>query len=190
MPLTLFYFILVEPVLCKIDDSHTKEPKPHKKINLRKELTIVSGTALILNQSIGSGIFISSSNVLKYSRSFGLTLVLWAVGGLIVYGASLCYLELALLVKKSGSTYIYIKEAYSFGRRKPWMDTFGSLCGFLIAWVAVIIIEPVAIAITLMTLGRYICQPFFIDCPEMLISAVKMFALCALGMLPIYPTHS
>lgn len=97
--------------------------------------------------------------------------------------ASLCYLELALLVGKSGSTYIYIKEAYSFGRKKPWMEGVGSVLSFLMVWTDLVILQPLGSAIALRAMGQYACRPFFINCPEKMPEyAVKLFALFVLGM--------
>ena len=148
---------------------------------MRKELGFVSLTALALNDILGVGALITPSIILQHTGSIGLSLLLWLVGGVLNYFAALCYLELALLVKKSGSTYIYIKEAYSFGRKKPWMEGIGSLLSFLMVWTDLIIIQPVAGAVALRVIGRYICRPFFIDCEEMPTYAVKMFALTALS---------
>ena len=99
----------------------------------------------------------------------------------MAYTGSLCYLEMALLLKKSGGTYVFIKEAYSFGRKKPWMENFGSLMAFMYCWSTVAIGEPLGYAIILLALGRYVCRPFFINCQEMPIYAVKFFALSTLS---------
>ena len=115
-------------------------------------------------------------------RSFGLSMVLWVGGALMVYSASLCYLELALMVKKSGSTFIFIKEAYSFTLTKPWMKRFGSLLAFVMLWSDIGICQPIGSAIPLLALGRYLCRPFFMECNTMPIYAVKMFSLSALSM--------
>ena len=103
----------------------------------------------------------------------------------MIYISSLCFLELSLLVKKSGSTYIYIKEAYSLGRTRPWMDTFGSLCGFVVAWTDVLILQPLGLSIISLTIGKYVCKPFFIHCQEMPIYAVRMVALFSLSKLDL-----
>ena len=108
-------------------------------------------------------------------------MVLWVGGALLVYSAALCYLELALMVKKSGNTFIFIKDAYSFTLAKPWMETCGSLLSFLMLWSDIVICQPTGSAVLLLALGRYLCRPFFMDCDVMPIYAVKMFALTALS---------
>lgn len=162
--------------------SQPSNKPPCKKGTLAKELSFISATALVLNIIIGAGVLVTASGILQHTKSFGLSIVLWVVGGLLVYAASLCYLELALLLKISGGTYINIKEAYSFGKKKPWMEMFGSLCGFVYVWCDILIQEPLGLAISLLSMGSYICRPFFINCQEMPIYAVKMFALCGLSM--------
>ncbi len=146
-------------------------------IALRKEFGLFSNIAVILNLVLGSGIFITPASILARSQSFGLSLLLWVVGGVFAFCAALCFLEMAHLVKKSGSTYIFIKEAYSFGRRKPWMEQFGSLCGFIVAWMDIVILQPLCFAVVALSLGQYTCRPFFIKCDDVPIYAVKLFAL-------------
>ena len=159
-------------------------------ITLRKELNLISGTAVVIGLMIGSGIFITPSSILSYSQSFGLTLVLWVVGGLIALVGGLCFCELGVLIKKSGSTYTFIREGYSFRRRKPWLSMIGSLLAFLNIWSSTVVSQPAAIAIALLTFGRYVCRPFFIGCSEVPIIPVKMLALSALGKSFFFSTHS
>ena len=79
--------------LLPIDISKEKsgsEPKgisaPKTDVKLQKELTVYNSIAIVIGQIIGSGIFISSTQVLQYSGSFGLTLIFWTLGGLIAMG--------------------------------------------------------------------------------------------------------
>ncbi|KAK0747094.1 amino acid/polyamine transporter I [Schizothecium vesticola] len=53
---------------------------------------------LILNRTIGSGIFIQPINVLFHTNSSAVAILVWIVGGLIVFALMLCWLELALIV--------------------------------------------------------------------------------------------
>ena len=130
---------------------------------------------------MGSGVFIAPSLVLQHVGSFGFSLFLWLVGGIITTFASLCYLEMALLVKKSGSTYVYIKEAYSFGRRKTWMEGVGSMMSFLMVWTDLVIVQPLAAAIGFRSMGHYTCQLFFINSHDIPIHNAKVAALFTLG---------
>ena len=121
-------------------------------ITLRKELNLISGTAVVIALMIGSGIFITPSSILSYSQSFGLTLVLWVVGGLIALVGGLCFCELGVLIKKSGSTYTFVREGYSFRGQKPWLSVIGSLLAFLNIWSCTVVSQPASIAIGLLTL--------------------------------------
>ena len=150
-------------------------------ITLRKELNLVSGTAVVVGLMIGSGIFITPSDFLHYSHSFGLTMVLWTAGGVIALFGGLCFCELATLVKKSGSTYAFILEGYSFRRKNRWLTVLGSLLAFVNIWSNTLIGQPTGIAVALLTFGRYLCRPFFIGCSEVPMIPVRLLAFSALG---------
>ena len=158
-----------------LDNDPSSEGK--KKVALKRELGFFSSTAMLFNIFLGSGIFFAPNNILQHSGSFGFSMCLWVVGAVIALSGALCYLELGLMVKKSGSTYVFIKEAFSFGRSKPWMEQFGCLCGFVVAWISVVILQPLGHAIILVALGSYMCRPFFITCDYLPEYAVKFLAL-------------
>lgn len=150
-------------------------------VTLRKELSIVGGVGLIFGNVIGSGIFITTSGILGHTNSFGLTLVTWVVGGIIALIGALCYCELGTMIKKSGSEYAYILEAYSFGGKNRYQRMFGSMLGFLNVWYDALVGNPASLAIALLVFGRYICRPFFIGCPQVPVLPIKMFALAGLS---------
>ena len=92
---------------------------------------------------------------------------------------SMCYLELGLLVRKTGGEYAILLEAYSFRKKNRWVEMLGSLVSFLYTWTNVLLLRGVAVSIIMMTCARYFTRPFFIGCevPE---AAVKLIALAIL----------
>ena len=153
---------------------------PTKSTALGKELTLINGVGYIAGGVIGSGIFITPKTILTHTNSFGLSLIVWIIGGLIAFAGALCYCELGTLLQKSGAEFVYIREAYSFKRKKPWFNFLGSLLAFLFVWASVFVIRASALAIITLACARYLCRPFYIDC-DVPVHIVKLLALSALS---------
>ena len=150
-----------------------------ERTSLRKEMNFVDTTALIIGGTIGSGIFITPASILVLSGSFGVSMVCWLAGTLIAICGGLCYVELALLLPRSGGEFIYFLEGYSFRGYNKWTRLLGSLMAFLYAWAAFIVIRPTSLSIITLTCTHYLTQPFYSNCdiPDSVIKCLTISLL-------------
>ena len=147
---------------------------------LRRDVNMVDAIAMVVGGIIGSGIFITPASILEDTGSFGVSMMCWFAGMVIAICGGLCYIELSLLIPRTGAEYVYILQAYSFKNRNKWTELLGSLMAFLYTWSAIIIIRPTATSIIALTCTRYLTRPLYIDCdiPEGVLKCLTIAILC------------
>ncbi|XP_039290058.1 large neutral amino acids transporter small subunit 1 [Nilaparvata lugens] len=152
---------------CLMTPTSDTAPIGDDKVRMKKQLGLLEGVAIILGIIFGSGIFISPKGVIQEVGSVGLSLVVWAMCGVLSMIGALCYAELGTSIPKSGGDYAYIYEA------------FGPLFAFLYLWDAMLIFVPTTNAIMGLTFAKYVIDPFFPECPLPEVS-VRFIAACAI----------
>lgn len=123
------------------------------KLNLKREVGLISSVSLIVGTIIGSGIFMSPEWVLRYIGSPGASLLVWTFCGLLCMVAALSYVELGTVIKESGGEYIYI------------LRNFGPVPAFVFSWTSVFVVRPASIAAMSLSLAQYTAAPFYGACP-------------------------
>lgn len=150
------------------------------QVSLKRDITLLSAVGVITGQMIGSGIYVTPQNILAHAGSFGMCIILWTAAAVVAICGGLCYVELGLLVRKSGGEFTYLVEAYSFRHRNKGVTMLGALMGFLCVWVHFCVSSTSTLAISLLLCARYIVQPFFGGC-SVSEPAIRFFAMAMLS---------
>jgi APA family basic amino acid/polyamine antiporter len=92
--------------------------------SLRRELTYVSATAIVVANMIGTGIFTTTGFLAGDLGQPSLVLGIWGAGAVVALAGCLCYAELGINFPRSGGEYVYLREAW------------GPAWGFLSGWIS------------------------------------------------------
>lgn len=108
-------------------------------------------TLLTVGSVLGTGIFLTTSDMARALPHAGWILAVWAAGGLLTIAGALTFAELGAMYPEAGGQYHYLKEAY------------GPLPGFLFGWAAFWVTMSGGIAALAVGFGEYLGSflPFF-----------------------------
>jgi basic amino acid/polyamine antiporter, APA family len=101
---------------------------------LVRGLTLWSATAIVIGDTIGTGVFLVTSDMARVAGSPARVFVAWIIGGLIVLFGAFCYAELGAAFPRAGGAYVYLSKG------------LGPLWGFLFGWMSSWLERPVAMA--------------------------------------------
>ena len=101
---------------------------------LIRGLGLWSAVAIVIGDTIGTGIFLVTSDMARAVGSATLVFAAWLIGGLVVLFGAFCYAELGAAFPKAGGPYVYLSRG------------LGPLWGFLFGWMSSFLERPVAMA--------------------------------------------
>jgi len=138
---------------------------------LAKELTLYGLIMVAIGSCIGSGIFVTPSQIVGLLPSVPLILLIWAIGGVIAMTGALTFGELGGLFPRAGGIYVFLKEAY------------GDWLGFLYGWAYLLIITSGSIAVLALAFSYYLS--FFIPIGPSGKIVVSIIAICIVTTLNV-----
>lgn len=111
-----------------------------------KSLTYLNGLSLIIGLIIGSGIFSSPAQVNINAGSYGASLLVWTIAGILAWTGAASYAELGGAIPLNGGAQVYLSKI------------FGDWAGFLFTWSAVFVLKPGSAAIIAIIFGEYVVR--------------------------------
>lgn len=128
----------------------TTSAKPAQP-ELVRGLGVWDGVLITISSIIGTGIFLTTSDIARVLPHPGMILLVWVVGGALTLAGALSYAELGAMFPRAGGMYHFLKEAY------------GPLWGFFYGWAAFWVIMTGGIAAIAVGTGEYLGAflPFF-----------------------------
>ena len=111
---------------------------------LVRGLGVIDATLLTIGSIVGTGIFLTTSDMARVLPHPGLILLVWLAGGLFTLAGALTYAELGAMFPRAGGQYQYLKEAY------------GPFWGFLFGWTCFLVIMSGGAAAIAVGFGEYL----------------------------------
>lgn len=135
---------------------------------LKRQLGLVSATAMIVGEVIAVGIFLTPAGMAKSLGSPFWILIVWlAMGAMAVCGA-LCYGALGARFPEAGGSYVYLREAY------------GPVVAFLYGWKCFLVMDPGITAALAVGLASY--MGYLVNLTPM---GAKLVAIGAIAMVAV-----
>ena len=141
---------------------------------LKKGLSLYGLIMIAIGACIGSGIFLTPSQIAGHIHTPASILAVWGVGGVIALTGALTFAELGGLFKGSGGIYVYLKEAY------------GNLWGFWYGWASLLVVNTGAIAALSIACASYLNFIFhFGDTGIIIVAAASIILLTVINVIGV-----
>jgi APA family basic amino acid/polyamine antiporter len=124
-----------------------------------------------IGSCIGSGIFLTPSQIAAHLPTPALILAVWTLGGVIALAGALTFAELGSMFPRAGGVYVYLREGY------------GELAGFLYGWAYLLVITSGSIAALTIAFATYI--GFMFPMSDRTVTAVAILAIVLVTIVNI-----
>ena len=121
---------------------------------LKRSMTLVPTTALVVGTIIGASIFVQPSEITALVPSIRGVATIWLIAGLLTFFGALVCAELASAFTRTGGVYVFLNETYSpvIGFLWGWA-MFWSMHSGILAAIAVVFARYVAFFVPLGDIG-------------------------------------
>jgi APA family basic amino acid/polyamine antiporter len=109
----------------------------------KKRVKLFDGISIVAGAMIGSGIFITSSDIARSVGSPGWLMMVWLITGFVTVIGAISYGELASMMPDVGGQYVYLREAYH------------PIIGFLFGWATFLVIQCGSIAAVAVAFAKF-----------------------------------
>ncbi|XP_046385351.1 b(0,+)-type amino acid transporter 1-like isoform X2 [Ischnura elegans] len=127
-------------------------------VNMKRQVGLLSGIAIIVGTMIGSGIFVTPGSLLRRAGSVPASLIVWVACAVLCIMGALSYAELGTMIPLSGGEHAYFMAA--FADLHPF---WGPLPAFMFDWLTVVLMKPSSLAALSLSSAEYIVAFFKSD---------------------------
>ncbi len=104
------------------------------KLSLPRILSLWDVVMIVIGGIVGSGIFLSPSEIASAVPAPVLMMAVWVIGGMFSFFGAVAFAELGAAMPEAGGIYVFLREAY------------GPLISFLFGWTLFLVIDSGSIA--------------------------------------------
>jgi APA family basic amino acid/polyamine antiporter len=140
--------------------------------NLKKEIGFFGLTMIAVGACIGSGVFLTPSDIALQLGNGKWVIVAWLIGGVVALTGALTFAELGALFPEAGGVYAYLQKGY------------GKMIAFLYGWSILTVITSGAIAALSLAFARYVAAVVPLSEAGVLVTAAS--ALIAVTLINVF----
>jgi amino acid transporter len=116
-----------------VADPAIPAPSATTEGRLRRDIGVFVGATIVVNCTIGTGIFQMPAETLRLAGSLPLSLLSWVCGGLLALSGALSFAELSAAMPRSGGICEFLRRAY------------GPRVAFVFGWAELVLLIPTAV---------------------------------------------